>query len=171
MWVCLWNIVAEHSFSFRVTVNVLRKRFDLLSNCSRLVIGQTKTCIFMNQSNETKVSRLFTSKSVPALSPFIHYIRWIWKHCFILTFRPTVFTNPGKLSTENGWIVDEYDFNLKYLLCVLVSMENFLHNVTFWKRWRLQQRCVSRFIDISLHVLGKSVDEKHFMCQCARGVS
>lgn len=87
------------------------------------------------------------------------------------SYRPTVFTNPGKLSTENGWIVDEYDFNLKYLLCVLVSMENFLQNVTFCKRWRLQQRCVSRFIDISLHVLGKSVDEKHFMRQCARGVS
>ena len=113
----------------------------------------------------------FTSKSVPALSPFIHYIRWIWKHYFILTFRPTVFTNPGKLSTENGWIVDEYDFNLKYLLCVLVSMENFLQNVTFWKRWRLRQRCVSRFIDISLHVLDKCVNEKHFMRLCARGVS
>ena len=87
------------------------------------------------------------------------------------SYRPIVFTNPGKLSTENGWIVDEYDFNLKYLLCVLVSMEKFLQNVTFWKRWRLRQRCVSRFIDISLHVLGKSVDEKHFMRQCARGVS
>ena len=87
------------------------------------------------------------------------------------SYRPTVFTNPGKLSTENGWIVDEYDFHLKYLLCVLVSMENVLQNVTFWKRWRLQQRCVSRFIHISLHVLGKSVDEKHFMRQCARGVS
>ena len=126
----------------------------------------------MNQSNETKVnSRLFTSKSVPRAQPLPHYNRQIWKHYFILTFRPTVFTNPGKLSTENGWIVDEYDFNLKYLLCVLVSMENVLQNVTFWKRWRLRQRFVSRFIDISLHVLDKSVDEKHFMRLCARGVS
>ena len=50
-------------------------------------------------------------------------------------------------------------------------MENFLQNVTFWKRWRLRQRCVSRFIDISLHVLDKCVDEKHFMRLCARGVS
>ena len=49
-------------------------------------------------------------------------------------------------------------------------MENFLQNVTFWKRWRLRQLCISRFIDISLHVLDKSVDEKHFMRLCARGL-
>ena len=75
---------------------------------------------------------------------------------------------PRTDSFQSGWIwlqfkIPETKIQTK-TKCMSLNGK-LLHNVTFWKRWRLRQRCVSRFIDISVHFFSKCVDEKHFMRQ------
>lgn len=111
MWVCLWNIVTEHYSSFRVTVNVLRKRqfpSDLLLNCSRLVNGWTKTCIFFNQSNETKVnSSLFTRVFTRLAPSTLHQINLkapFFLRSVLLFSLIWVNCPPKTGSFQSGWI-------------------------------------------------------------------
>ena len=108
-----------------------KKRFQLHVSKYYMYISRKS----QNQGRKTKNSFKMPQPlyHLQILRPSPHYARVIWKRSFISPVKPSVHTNPEKLSTENGafrkrswkWR------NLKTELCVFVWTERILKTELF----------------------------------------
>ena len=92
-------------------------------------------------------STFFKTRATLLYRPYLHHVTEIWKRCFISPVRPSVQTNPEKLSTKTLLKPEEFEHGaLRFIVDEkMVHMEFFWIWVSpeyLWSFFRAIERCV-----------------------------